>query len=43
MILRPQDIVILLKLMVLDGQKWTFAALADALSMSPSEVHQGLK
>lgn len=43
MVLRPQDILILLKLITLDGQGWTYASLAQDLSMSPSEVHAGVK
>ena len=42
MILKPQDIVILLKLLVLkDG--WTYQRLAVDLSISQSEVHAGIK
>src|SRR3990170_4213805 len=43
MVLRPQDIFILLKLVTLDGQGWTYASLAQDLSMSPSEAHAGVK
>ncbi len=41
--LKPQDVLILLKLCVLDNPRWTFAELGDALRMSVSEVHQGVK
>lgn len=41
--LKPQDILILLKLVRLRGQAWTFAELSKALCMSVSEVHQGIK
>jgi len=41
--LKPQDILILLKLHVLDKTPWTFAELASSLHMSVSEVHQGVK
>jgi hypothetical protein len=43
MILKPQDVVILLKLISLKSQAWTYAELAKALFMSVSEVHGGLK
>jgi hypothetical protein len=43
MILKPQDVVIMLKLIVLDGSEWSYPALAHELSMSASEVHAGVK
>ena len=43
MVLKPQDIFIALKLVVLDGQHWTYARLADELFMSASEINQGVK
>ena len=43
MTLKPQDIVILLKLVVRGPSPWSFSALAQELAMSPSEVHGGLK
>ena len=43
MVLRPQDILILLKLVSLDDQGWSYASLAQDLSMSPSETHAGVK
>ena len=36
--MRPQDIVILLKIMLLNGKKWTFAELASSLQISETEV-----
>jgi DNA-binding Lrp family transcriptional regulator len=36
--MRPQDIVILLKIMLLNGRKWTFAELANSLQLSEAEV-----
>jgi len=36
--MRPQDIVILLKMMILCDKKWTFAELANALQLSETEV-----
>jgi hypothetical protein len=43
MMLKPQDIVILMKLVALEGAEWAYSSLALALSMSPSEVHAGVK
>ena len=43
MILKPQDIVILLKLVTLGSCPWTYSTLAAELAMSPSEVHGGVK
>jgi hypothetical protein len=41
--LKPQDIVILLKVHSLKNHVWTYEALASSLGMSASEVHSGLK
>ncbi len=43
MILKPQDIFILLKMVVLDRNDWSYSFLANELFMSPSEVHAGVK
>ena len=43
MVLKPQDIVILLKLTTLGNQPWSYAALAHELAMSPSEIHSAIK
>ncbi len=43
MILKPQDILILLKLVALEESEWTYSSLAVELAMSPSEVHSGLR
>ena len=43
MILKPQDIFIMLKLVVRDGSEWSYPALSHELSMSASEVHAGVK
>lgn len=43
MILKPQDIVVLLKLVALGEQPWTFQRLAVDLSVSQSEVHAGVR
>jgi hypothetical protein len=41
--LKPQDIVILLKLVALGNEKWSYNSLSYELAMSPSEVHAGIK
>jgi len=46
MILKPQDIVILLKLCISDSSSLsnlTYAELAEKLAISPSEIHNGIK
>jgi hypothetical protein len=43
MTLKPQDIVILLKLVSLGDRPWSYNVLAVELAMSPSEVHSGVK
>ena len=43
MILKPQDILILVKLVALGETEWSYSSLGVELSMSPSEVHSGLK
>jgi DNA-binding Lrp family transcriptional regulator len=41
--LKPQDIVVLLKLHTLRSSEWTYNKLADSLGISASEVHAALK
>ena len=43
MMLKPQDIVVALKLVALGEGKWTYAQLAYELGMSQAEVHAGVK
>jgi predicted nucleotidyltransferase len=43
MILKSQDVVILLKLIALGRRPWTYQQLAVDLSISQSEVHAGIK
>ena len=43
MILKPQDVVVLLKLGALREIPWSYASLAGDLFMSASEVHAGIK
>ena len=42
MVLKPQDIVILLKLVTTGDRQWSYSSLAGDLGMSPSEVHSGI-
>jgi len=41
--LKPQDLLVLYKAAAHPQQRWTYAALGKALSMSPSEVHASVK
>lgn len=41
--LKPQDILVLLKLVALGKKPWSFNKLALDLGMSPSEVHAAVK
>jgi len=41
--LKPQDIFICLKLCLLKEQTWIYEDLANALGMSASEIHKGIK
>lgn len=43
MILKPQDIVFLLKLLSLNRQAWAYNSIALELGMSSSEVHSAAK
>lgn len=43
MILKPQDVVILLKLIALNGESWNYQRLSVELSISQSEVHAGVR
>ena len=43
MVLKPQDIFILMKLISVGKDEWSYNSLAVSLSMSPSEVHAALK
>jgi hypothetical protein len=45
MVLKPQDVMILMKIHLLRqrGLGWTYAGLAKELHMSASEVHEGVK
>ncbi len=41
--LKPQDLVVLLKLMTIGKTPWTFASLAHQLGMAASEVHASVQ
>jgi DNA-binding Lrp family transcriptional regulator len=41
--LKPQDVLVLLKLACVPGGSWTFASIAHELGLSPSAVHRGLE
>jgi hypothetical protein len=41
--LKPQDVLVLLKLVTLSGQPWSYAWLAVQLGMSPSQLHAAVK
>lgn len=43
MILKPQDILILLKVLSIADEKWSYASLARDLCMSTSEIHAGIR
>jgi hypothetical protein len=43
MILKPQDVVVLLKLVAIGPVAWTYQRLAVELSISQSEVHAGVR
>lgn len=40
---KPQDLLVLLKVAAHPPQRWTYAALGEALAMSASEVHASVK
>lgn len=43
MLLKPQDIFVLLKLVAIGRKDWSYNRLAVSLHMSPSEVHAAVK
>ena len=43
MVLKPQDIFILMKLVSVGKGDWSYNSLAVSLYMSPSEVHAAIK
>jgi DNA-directed RNA polymerase specialized sigma24 family protein len=42
MVLKPQDVVVLLKLVAWGRESWSYQELAELLGMSAGEVHVGL-
>ena len=43
MILKPQDILVLLKLVSVNNSDWSYSSLAAELGMSTSEVHSAIR
>ena len=43
MILKPQDVLVMLKLVALGPRSWSYAWLAVQLGMSPSQLHSAVK
>lgn len=43
MMLKPQDLLVLLKLTAIEGEPWTYASLADSVGLSTSETHASIK
>ena len=43
MVLKPQDILVVLKLVAMGQKPWSYARLAVELGMSPSQLHAAVK
>lgn len=43
MVLKPQDVLVVLKLVALGSRPWSYAWLAVQLGMSPSQLHSAVK
>jgi len=43
MILKPQDVLVMLKLLAMGRKPWSYAGLAVQLGMSPSQLHSAIK
>lgn len=43
MLLKPQDLLVALKLVALGNERWTYARLAKELGLSVSEAHAGVQ
>jgi hypothetical protein len=41
--LKPQDVLVLLKLVALEGRSWSYTPLGVQLGMSPSQLHAAIK
>ena len=42
-VLKPQDILVLLKLVALGQRPWSYSGLAVSLGMSPSQLHSAVR
>src|SRR3989338_7240978 len=43
MVLKPQDVLVVLKLLAIVQRSWSYAVLAGQLGMSPSQLHSAVK
>lgn len=43
MVLKPQDVLVVLKLLAIGQSSWSYASLAVQLGMSPSQLHSAVK
>lgn len=43
MTLKPQDLLVALKLVAVGGERWTYARLSNELGLSASEAHAGVQ
>lgn len=43
MVLKPQDVLVMLKLVAMGSKPWSYAWLAANLGMSPSQLHSAVK
>jgi len=41
--LKPQDLLVVLKLLAINGERWSYAILSESLAMSPSQLHSAMK
>ena len=41
--LKPQDVAVLLKLIAIGNQPWTYASLAVDMALSPSQIHSSVQ
>ena len=41
--MKPQDIIVLIKLQIWNKGRWTFASIADSVFLSQSETHAAIK
>lgn len=43
MVLKPQDVLVMLKLVALGDRRWTYSSLATDLDLSPSQLHSAVR